>query len=201
MPSTAARSRLVGALVLAGAASLAACTIPNPQHVPPGDGEAPLPPDLRRADVPPPDLDATDWLSDHPFTSAQNGSGPVERDRSNGGNLSGDGGPLRIAGATWARGLGTSAAADVRFALSRAYRSFACDIGIDDETGGQGSAVFQLFVDGRKAFDSGLLRGGQAARPVSISLVGVDELRLVLLDGGDGSAGDHGDWAGARLVR
>jgi len=156
-------------------------------------------------------LDHADWagaqlvtasfLSNLPFTSATNGWGPVERDKSNGEQAAGDGHTITIGGVTYAKGLGMHAAADVRLNLARFYKTFASDIGIDDETAGKGSAVFQVWLDGVKAFDSGAVLGGQAARHVNLSVANVQELRLVVTDSGDGIGSDHADWAGAKLTK
>jgi len=156
-------------------------------------------------------LDHADWagaqlvkasfLSNLPFTSATNGWGPVERDKSNGEQAAGDGRTITIAGVTYAKGLGMHAAADVRLNLARLYKTFTSDVGIDDETAGKGSAVFQVWLDGVKAFDSGAVLGGQAARHVDLSVANVQELRLVVTDNGDGIGSDHADWAGAKLTK
>ena len=36
---------------------------------------------------------------------------------------------------------------------------------------------------------------------MDLDIKGVQELRLILLDEGDGNEGDHGDWVDARLIR
>ena len=53
--------------------------------------------------------------------------------------------------------------------------------------------------NGVKVFDSGTVRGGQAARSISVSVAGAQQLRLVVTSAGDGDAYDHADWANARL--
>src|SRR5690606_32563236 len=64
------------------------------------------------------------YLSDMPWISAWNGWGPVERDRNNGENQGGDGGPLVINGTSFQKGLGAHANSDVRFDLGGACWSF-----------------------------------------------------------------------------
>src|SRR3989442_4731648 len=51
----------------------------------------------------------TSYLSDLAWTQVANGWGPVEKDRSNGENLAGDGKTLTLNGGTYANGLGTHA--------------------------------------------------------------------------------------------
>ena len=60
--------------------------------------------------------------------------------------------------------------------------------------------VFQVLADGKKVFDSGVMRGKQPARKISLDLDGVEELLLIVTDAGDGINSDHADWADARLI-
>jgi hypothetical protein len=140
------------------------------------------------------------WLSDRAWTSAANGWGAPERDRSNGEMAASDGRTISIAGATYAKGLGVHAVSDLRYALGGGFARFISDIGVDDEVGDRGSVVFQVWLDGAKAFDSGTMTGADPSRAVSIDLVGRNELRLVVTAGSDNSWYDHADWAGARLI-
>jgi hypothetical protein len=52
----------------------------------------------------------------------------------------------------------------------------------------------------RSLFESGVMRGGDPAKRVSVSVAGAGELRLLVDDGGDGTAYDHANWADAKLV-
>jgi NPCBM/NEW2 domain/Purple acid Phosphatase, N-terminal domain len=49
-------------------------------------------------------------------------------------------------------------------------------------------------------YRSALKTGSAGATSVSVSLAGVSVVRLVVTDGGDGNAYDHGDWGDAKLV-
>jgi len=140
------------------------------------------------------------FLSDLTWTSATSGWGPAELDRSNGEQAAGDGHPLTIRGGTYAKGLGVHAASDISYALNGAYKTFLADVGVDDETNGQGSVVFQVWVDGVKLYDSGLVTGTTAVKSVSVDVTGKTTLRLVVTDGGNNNAFDHADWANARLT-
>jgi hypothetical protein len=130
-----------------------------------------------------------------------NGWGPYEKDMSNGEILAGDGHPIKIAGATYTKGLGTHANSDLSFSLAGGnYTHFITDYGVDDEEGGAGSVHFVVYLDGVLAFDSGTVRGGQAARHLDLNVAGKSTLRLVVTDNGDGKDSDHADWAGAKLT-
>lgn len=137
----------------------------------------------------------SDWCP----TSATNGWGPVEYDQSNGENAANDGRTLSINGVTYPHGLGVHAASDVRFDLAGDCSSFSASVGIDDETNGSGSVVFQVWGDGAMLYQSPTKTGGQAATAVNVNVSGVSTLRLVVNDGGNGNGHDHGNWAAAQL--
>jgi regulation of enolase protein 1 (concanavalin A-like superfamily) len=140
------------------------------------------------------------YLSDLQWASSTNGWGPVEKDMSVGGSGSGDGHTLTLNGATYAKGLGAHALSDIVYNLNGAYSSFLSDIGVDDETG-PGTVLFQVFADGAKIFDSGIMTQSSATKSINVSVNGVTQLRLHVDNGGDGADYDHADWAGARLLK
>ena len=107
--------------------------------------------------------------------------------------------PLAIAGHHYARGLGTHANSDILVFPNGAYAAFDAEVGAQDGNGH--SVVFQILVDDRKVFDSGLMRLGESAKPVHIPLAGATALRLIVNDGGDGIASDGAVWGDARLTR
>jgi hypothetical protein len=111
-----------------------------------------------------------------------------------------DANPLRLAGRKYERGLGTHANSEIRYRLDNGYTRLDAEVGVDDEKDGAGTVVFQVFTDGCKVFDSGVMRGKQAARKISVPLDGVEEMALVVTDAGDGITCDHADWADARLI-
>jgi glucose/arabinose dehydrogenase len=129
-----------------------------------------------------------------------NGWGPFEVNRSNGEQGAADGRSITLSGVAYPRGLGVHAPSDLLFSLNRACSgSFVADLGIDGEVGNNGSVVFQVFLDGVKAYDSGITRGGDIRKTVNISVANKNELRLVVTDAGDGQGYDHADWGGARV--
>ncbi|MFB9993280.1 NPCBM/NEW2 domain-containing protein [Deinococcus oregonensis] len=134
-------------------------------------------------------------LSSQPWTAASSGWGPVERDRSNGDKAAGDGRTLTLAGQTSARGLGTHANSSLTFALGGQCSTLTASVGVDDEVGDRGSVVFQVWNGtAAKLYDSGTVRGADAAKSVNVNMTGVQDLRLVVTDGGDGISYDHADW-------
>jgi hypothetical protein len=110
-----------------------------------------------------------------------------------------DGGPLTLNGVIYAKGLGAHAASDVRYALNGTCHVFTAVIGIDDEVGGWGKAVFQVWLDGIMQYDSGVIDGATPGVPIDITLAGATELALILIDGGNAIDGAHGNWADAQV--
>ncbi len=141
------------------------------------------------------------YLSDLEWLVAVNGYGPVERNRSNGEASAGDGRAITLNGKVYPKGLGAHAYSDIRYNLAGRYTRFRSDVGVDDEmTGWYESVVFEVWVDGVKRFDSGKMTTASTTRSVSIDVTGGQQLWLIIRDAGDGTTGDHGDWASARLT-
>ena len=67
-------------------------------------------------------------------------------------------------------------------------------VGSGDGSVGKGSVVFRLVGDGKEIYNSGVVRGGEKARDISLNLSGVDVLEMIVEDGADGISGDHADW-------
>lgn len=141
------------------------------------------------------------YLSDLTPTYQANGWGPMERDMSNGEAGARDGRSLTINGVLYPKGLGVHALSELRYALDGQYSRFQADVGVDDEVGMRGSVVFQVFADGEKLYDSGLMFGYQSAKQVNLNVAGKRELRLLVLTGNGNRDQDHADWGGARLIR
>ena len=145
---------------------------------------------------PPKPLSGQTYLSDLLWKSASSGWGPIERDLSNGDNQGGDGHPLTLGGQVYTKGLGVHALSTITYALSGQCSAFDAQVGVDDEVADRGSVVFQVFGDGALLFDSGVLRGPDAPKALSVPVTGVQELKLVVGDSGNGVTNDH-----ARLGR
>ena len=141
------------------------------------------------------------FLSDLNPTFASNAHGPYERDRSNGEQGANDGGPIRLNGVTYPKGLGVHAHAELRYNLGGNYARFISDIGIDDEVGASGSVVFEVWADGTRIFNSPTMTGASQTQRVDVSVAGKNEIRLIVTDAGNGNGYDHADWADAKLLR
>jgi hypothetical protein len=198
--------RLGGYSGLVGLVVLAACSSPVPQQQ--GLDYTPVPwedPGLGAMSA---KLQGNVYLSDLAWTQASNGWGPPELDKNVGGPKLGGESRIIVNGKTYAKGLGTHSNADIRYVLDGSCSVFSAEIGIDDrvdytEPGGKvipfGSVVFQVFADGTKIFDSGLVKGDSPTQIFNLDIGKKRELRLVVNDGGDGKLHDWADWGQAKL--
>lgn len=108
--------------------------------------------------------------------------------------------PMAIAGKRFDRGVGTHADSALHVRLDGRTERFTAWVGVDDSAGGKGSVRFQVYADGEKRFDSGVMKGGQGAKRVDVGLKGARRLLLLVTSAGDHVHFDHADWADAAFV-
>jgi alpha-galactosidase len=121
----------------------------------------------------------------------------------------------RLGGVTYPHALPLQSDGDVTIDLGGAATKFVATIGVDDgpPPGGGGppgaapapppaggSVVFGAWVDGKRVFESDVMKRGDAPKPVSIDLTNARKLVLAVVDANDGTAGDNADWAGAAII-
>jgi alpha-galactosidase len=112
-----------------------------------------------------------------------------------------DGNPLTVGGQVYKHGIGTHAKSELAIDLKGGAKRFVAMVGVDDERKiSNGTVTFSVFVDGKKAADSGVLKAGQAPKLLSVNLAGAKKLVLIVGDADDGITNDHADWAGAAIV-
>jgi alpha-galactosidase len=140
------------------------------------------------------------YLSDVSWVGADNAWGPVERDTSNGESRAGDGKPITIGGTSYAKGLGAHATSEITYFTDRGCTTVTADVGIDDEVGDRGSVTFEVWADGERVAASDVVRGADAARPLTADVSGAEVVELRLTEAGDGNTYDHADWADATIV-
>jgi hypothetical protein len=126
-------------------------------------------------------------------------SWPMRRDQSVGGKR------LRSGGRVYPKGLGMHTASRVAYDLN-GYRRFEAELAIDDEAGLGGSAVFRVFLRNSsgqwaRVYESPVVRGGDAPRPVSLDVSAVTGMALLVDFAEQGDVLDHADWLLARLVK
>jgi hypothetical protein len=110
---------------------------------------------------------------------------------------------LSVGGSVYDRGIGMHSESHLTYDLGGAYHSFEALVGLDDQTGREGSAMIDVLVDG-KAQELGEpkeLTMQHGPRLVRVSVAGARELTLVVKFGRRGDVQGHVDWADAKLIK
>ena len=105
-----------------------------------------------------------------------------------------------IGGATYNKGLDTHAPCEVPIFLPKPAKKFTAEIGINSgpESGSAGTVKFYVFVRGKQAYRSDLLRTGDVAEPISVNLDGATRFTLFVSDERDSSY-DQAFWVNATV--
>lgn len=134
---------------------------------------------------------ADTYLSDINPDFCTQGYGTLTRDKTVGNKT------ITLGGKEFAKGLGVHAKSVVVYVLHGKYRRFTAWVGADKEE--KGTVGFTAWCDGREAFKSGVMTSVMEPAQVTVDLTGVNELKLVVDDGGNGNGSDHADWAEAKI--
>jgi len=98
------------------------------------------------------------------------------------------------------KGIGALSGSELVYELDGSWDRLTGHVGMDDEVGDGGSVKFRVYADGKLVFESPSQTGKSVKQLMDLTVKGVKNLRLVLLDEGDGDKDDHGDWMDAKLV-
>jgi hypothetical protein len=118
--------------------------------------------------------------------------------------------PLVIAGRRYWRGLGVNSPSRIAVSLDGKYKRFQALAGLDSAITNnymdRSAITFEVWVDGQKRWDSGVVRNIDPAEPVKavdIDVAGAKVLELVVVaqDVHGHIAADFADWAEARLLK
>ncbi len=107
--------------------------------------------------------------------------------------------PMTIAGRRFRRGLGTHAESRITYDLGGRYRRFQSWVGADGAS--RATVTFEVWADGRKLWESGLMKTQSPAKFLDLDITSVVRLELVVGNGGDGIQSDHADWCDAKVLR
>lgn len=147
--------------------------------------------------VPYPPPAGTAYLSGQPWLDASSGWEYPTRDAS-----VANAGPITMQGQTYPRGIGVASPSQADFFLGGQCSQLTATVGIDDivnrVNSSGGTASFQVYADGSKVYDSGVV-DRTATRQVNVSVAGAQVVSLVVGDGGDGTYNDRADWAGLQV--
>jgi len=107
--------------------------------------------------------------------------------------------PLRLGGRTFLRGVSCFSGTTITYDLSAlSFKSFVATVGVDDG-GPRGAVEFEVLLDGKSAWKSGVVRNVPVAMP-RLDLTGVKSLALVVHAGPDDDVQDFADWVKAALL-
>ncbi|HET6430010.1 MAG TPA: NPCBM/NEW2 domain-containing protein [Phycisphaerae bacterium] len=121
---------------------------------------------------------------------------PFRRDRAAAG------GPIRLGGKTYARGLGMHSRCEVTYDLGGRYAVLAAVAGIDQAGGGRGNATVHILGDGKDRIEPLTLAGGDKPIPIRCDVAGVKTLTIRVDFGPDKvDVGDHVSLGDARLIK
>jgi len=121
---------------------------------------------------------------------------PFRMDRSSAG------GPLKLAGTIYKKGLGLHSRCSVTYELKEDFRLFVALVGIDDSTDGKGNAELRILANGKDIIKPIILTAGVKPIPLRCNIQGVRRLTILVDFGPDHlDVGDHVDLVEARLVR
>jgi alpha-L-fucosidase 2 len=114
-------------------------------------------------------------------------------------NASIDGAPLSIGSSDFRQGIGVHAPCEVVIPLENKYRWITFYTGVSANMEDGGSVTVEVWLDGKKIHDTGLMKGREEPRYVSLPVAGGKELKIVGTDGGDGIGRDHLNLCNLRL--
>ncbi len=120
--------------------------------------------------------------------------GIVKNDTSVNGN------PITVNGTKYKKGLGAKSGSEIIYNLDGKWDRLAGHVGMDDEVGNGGTVMFRVYADDNLIFESPLQNGESIKQLMDLKVVGVKQVKMQLLDGGDGDTNDHGDWVDAKLI-
>jgi Gpi18-like mannosyltransferase len=135
-----------------------------------------------------------------PFDSRQDYGGRTTNMAVNGSFGSSKWARLSVQYAFYDLGIGTHANSTHVYDINRKFRTFSFDYGIDTEAGAKGTAVFEVYGDGKLLFRSEKIGRYDLPRHAEVDVAGVKRLGLVTTDADDGITDDHTDWLNPILL-
>ena len=102
--------------------------------------------------------------------------------------------PLSVQYAFYRKGIGTHTNSNITYDINGKFKAFSFDYGIDTEAGETGTAVFEVYGDGRKLFASEKMGRFTMPKHAEVNIKGIKYLGLITTDAGNGKNSDHTDW-------
>lgn len=106
---------------------------------------------------------------------------------------------MSIGGTRYGHGASMHARGSVTIDLNRRCATYQALVGVDDMTLGLGAVRFSVYGDGGRLWRSPVVRGGDAAVPVNVGIVGRQAIRLVVEPHTPFGSVAVADWAQSRI--
>ncbi|MFC8830531.1 sigma-70 family RNA polymerase sigma factor [Streptomyces sp. NPDC057137] len=169
-------------------------TPPKPRPKPPAPPAArPKPP----APAPPPPAPEVYQVNQLKYDVTGDGSGPQVRIGESSWLWQRPG--MSIGGTRYGHGASMHARGSVTIELNRRCATYQALVGVDDMTLGLGALRFSVYGDGGRLWRSPVVRGGDAAVPVSVGIGGQETIRLVVEPHTPFDSVAVADWAQSRI--
>lgn len=114
-------------------------------------------------------------------------------------NASLSGKELSIGTKSFERGMTLHAPAELAYRLEKKYRWLSFSTGVNSEMTEKGSVTVQVWLDGKRVFETPVMRVKEEPVYVHLPIAGADEMKLIVTDVGDGIAADHLSIANLRV--
>lgn len=111
-----------------------------------------------------------------------------------------DGGPLRLGGKIYSRGLAIHSRTTLRYRLRGNYRRFQAVMGIDQSLNGSGHVHVIIHADDKLLLETDV-SGGDDPRVLDLNVTDARDLRILVDFGEDLDISDHLDLADARVIK
>lgn len=131
------------------------------------------------------------WLDSLDLTKMSSGNGVPKA----GANTVGL--PIMLGGQVFRRGVGTFADSFMMLDLKGEATRFVSVVGVNEAA--KGSVVFEVWVDGKKAAGTNLMKAADKPVKLDVDLTGAKTMYLIVDNGGDGTSEDAANWAGALI--
>lgn len=99
------------------------------------------------------------------------------------------------------KAIGTHANSQIVYNINKKFRVFESEIGVDTEANEPATVKFKVVGDGRIIYESKVMRKWDRPKHIEVDIGNVNQLILVVEDGGDGINNDHAGWYNAKLLK
>ena len=106
-------------------------------------------------------------------------------------NVSIGGKPLRIGSVDFDQGIGVHAPSEIVIPLKNRYRWVTFYAGVSADMTAKGSITVEVWLDGKKVHDTGVMKVKEGPRYISLPVSGGKELKIIGTDAGDGVAAEQ----------